>query len=95
MSNQIRERIVAALRQYLGLDKPIPSDQPPLHYFDLDEADPKDGLLRMAKDQGYVPKTCLLGGMIVMGMIQSQRDPCAGCAGPREKCDGRPKADGN
>lgn len=62
-----------------------------LHYFDQDEADKGDILLGMAKMQGYVPETCLLGGATVMHEVREGRDPCAGCNGPRAKCGGRPK----
>lgn len=58
------------------------------HYFDQDKADP-DFFLQMAIDQGYVPKTCLLGGELVMATINTSEDPCKGCRGPREKCEGR------
>lgn len=60
-----------------------------MHYFDQTEADLTDIFLIMSKDQGYVPKTCLLGGMTVMAEVHAGRDPCTGCAGPREKCHGR------
>ena len=66
-----------------------------LHYFDQDEADPSDIQLGMAKMQGYVPQTCLLGGATVMHEVRRGVDPCAGCNGPREKCGGRRKATGN
>ncbi len=59
-----------------------------LHYFDQDEADKSDMLLGMAKMQGYVPETCLLGGATVMHEVQANRNPCDRCAGPREKCKG-------
>lgn len=62
---------------------------PLLHYFGQDRADPNDMALGMAKMQGYVPPTCLLGGIVVMSEINEGRDPCAGCAGPRKKCKGR------
>lgn len=61
------------------------------HYFDRDKAPEADILLKMAIQQGYVPKTCLLSGEIVMSEINRMADPCAGCNGPREKCHGRPK----
>lgn len=61
-----------------------------MHYFDQDSADPSDMMLAMAIGQGYVPKTCLLGGIVVMDEVNAGRDPCAGCNGPREKCKGRP-----
>ncbi len=60
-----------------------------LHYFDLDTAPESDMWLSMAKDQGYVPRTCLLSGRIVMAETNAGRDACAGCRGPREKCHGR------
>lgn len=62
-----------------------------LNYFDQDKADQNDVALGMAKMQGYVPETCLLGGAVVMDEVSKQRDPCAGCEGPREKCHGRPR----
>lgn len=61
------------------------------HYFSQEQADADDWQLRMAIDQGYVPEQCLLGGPVVMSEINAGRDPCAGCAGPREKCVGRPQ----
>jgi hypothetical protein len=61
------------------------------HYFDDGKADEKDFQLAMAIEHGYVPKTCLLGGLVVMSEIANRRDPCAGCEGPREVCKGRPK----
>jgi len=62
-----------------------------LHYFDQETADPEDHMLNMAKMQGYVPKTCLLGGVIVMDLVNTGKDPCNGCNGPRIKCKGRSK----
>ena len=59
------------------------------HYFDQDKADSDEMILYMAKIQGYVPQTCLLGGPIVMGVVNRGEDPCKGCQGPREKCHGR------
>lgn len=59
------------------------------HYFDKEKANENDIFLSMAIQQGYVPKTCLLGGQIVMGVVNAGDDPCKGCEGPREKCDGR------
>ena len=60
------------------------------HYFEQQEADTDDMLLGMAKMQGYVPQTCLLGGATVMGEVRAIRSPCDGCHGPREKCKGKP-----
>ena len=59
------------------------------HYFEEDQADPEDHPLKMAIAQGYVPKTCLLSGQIVMALVNAQRDPCKGCACDRGKCKGR------
>ncbi len=58
------------------------------HYFEQDEADSEDIQLQMAKAQGYVPGTCLLNGIIVMDETRRGRNPCKGCAGPRDKCYG-------
>lgn len=62
-----------------------------LHYFQQLAADTDDIQLEMAKMQGYVPQKCLLGGMVVMDEINKGNNPCWGCEGPREKCDGAPK----
>ena len=62
-----------------------------IHYFSQDKADVDDIQLGMAKMQGYVPKTCLLGGVVVMAEVSGGRNPCWGCEGPREKCGGKPK----
>ena len=59
------------------------------HYFRQKKRDTDDIQLGMAISQGYVPSTCLLGGVVVMDEINHDRDPCAGCAGPRKKCHGR------
>ena len=60
-----------------------------LHYFDQDAADEDDIKLSMAIQQGFVPKTCLLGGDTIMLCMNEGKDPCIGCQGPREKCKGR------
>lgn len=62
-----------------------------LHYFDQAAADTDDFQLGMAIQQGYVPSTCLLGGVVVMSEIGSNKSPCSGCNGPRGKCQGKPK----
>ena len=61
------------------------------HYFGQDQADTQDLLLSLAKRQGYVSENCLLGGIIVMGLISTGENPCSGCNGPRERCGGQPK----
>jgi len=62
-----------------------------LHYFNQDKADEDDILLRMCKEQGYVPDTCLLGGQTVWGAGLHGKDPCTGCHCDRLKCLGRPE----
>lgn len=62
-----------------------------LHYFNQETADIDDVKLIMAKNQGYVPETCLLSGIVVMDEINKCKSPCDGCAGPRDKCYGSPK----
>lgn len=63
------------------------------HYFNQDAPDQDDIQLKMATGQGYVPPTCLLGGPVVMGLVNRGDVPCQGCEGPRDKCKGRPKKD--
>lgn len=63
------------------------------HYFEQSQADSDDMLLGMAKMQGYVPKDCLLGGVVVMSEVSAAKDPCMGCNGPRDKCKGRKQGD--
>jgi len=58
------------------------------HYFEQNEADEDDIELKMAKGQGYIPKTCLLGGSLIMALIRDAQSPCNGCNAPREKCHG-------
>ena len=61
------------------------------HYFQQDDPDADDMQLDILKGQGYVPQGCLLGGFVVMGMINNSTDPCKGCEGPRDRCGGRSK----
>lgn len=61
------------------------------HYFDQVSADTDDVQLELAKGQGYVPQTCLLGGMVVMAEVNVGRSACAGCNCLRSKCQGKPK----
>ncbi len=63
------------------------------HYFDQAKADDDDMQLRMCINQGYVPPTCLLGGVIVWSLMIKGEDPCAGCNCDRAKCYGRPGCD--
>jgi hypothetical protein len=59
------------------------------HYFQDEKPDKNDLRLLMAKQQGYVPAGCLLGGFVVVCEISRGKDPCAGCNGPRARCGGR------
>ncbi len=59
------------------------------HYFSQAAQDKDDIWLTLAKGQGYVPQTCLLGGNVVMGHVNNSKDPCHGCHGPRNKSVGR------
>ena len=59
------------------------------HYFNQDKPDSNDIHLQMAIGQGYVPKGCLLGGMVVMGLINKGDNPCQGCECPRDKCQSK------
>jgi hypothetical protein len=59
------------------------------HYFDQAQADIDDIHLRMCIAQGYVPSTCLLGGVLVWNLMNEGKNPCDGCKGPREKCKGK------
>ena len=60
------------------------------HYFEFKEADPRDKELKAAIKTGVVPEGCLLNGSLVMGVHYEGIDPCSQCAGPRERCGGRP-----
>ena len=62
-----------------------------LHYFEQNQADADDVMLNMAKMQGYVQQTCLLGGVVVMAEVNNGKHPCWDCNGPRDKCHGKPK----
>jgi len=62
-----------------------------VNYFNQIEADYDDIKLDMAKMQGYVPKGCLLGGIVVMNEVNKGNSPCWGCECPREKCGGKAK----
>ena len=62
------------------------------HYFKQDKPDDDDVLLKVAIDQSYVPKTCLLGGLAVIFTVNIGDNPCWGCKGPRNRCHGKPEA---
>lgn len=48
----------------------------------------KDNLRELCIQQGYVPKSCKLDGMLVMGLIQKGENPCWGCNHDRSDCGG-------
>ena len=56
------------------------------HYFEQELPDADDILLIMAQQQGYVASSCLLGGAIVMGLVNNGKYPCNGCNVPIDKC---------
>jgi len=62
------------------------------HYFDDPDDTAKDADLVLAAciQQGYVPERCRMAGFMVLGLINQQEDPCAGCHCARERCGGRP-----
>ena len=60
------------------------------NYFTQERADGDDDLLRAAVEQGVVPASCLNGGVLVTEFHNAGEDPCAWCAGPRDRCGGRP-----
>ncbi len=49
-----------------------------------------DNMRDMMIQQGYVPKTCTLDGMVVFFLMKRGEDPCMGCNESRIKCGGRP-----
>ncbi len=44
-------------------------------------------------NQGYVPETCTLPGVIIWGLMSSDKDPCDGCTQLRSVCNGRQKGE--
>jgi hypothetical protein len=51
----------------------------------------KDTMLELCIQQGYVPKTCTLNGMLVIGLINKGECPCDGCNANRDICKGKRK----
>jgi hypothetical protein len=49
----------------------------------------EDIMRDMCIRQGYVPKTCMLPGQLIFGLVNEQGDPCNGCNHDREICKGR------
>lgn len=62
------------------------------HYFRQADADADDTTLQSYKNMGFVPKTCLLGGLYVELSYREGKVPCGRCPGPRRKCFGAPQA---
>ena len=54
----------------------------------------KDVMLDICVEQGYVPATCQLKGLIVLHLVHTEGDPCARCNMDRLECKGRPRKDG-
>lgn len=42
--------------------------------------------LQMGIHQGYIPKDCILGGVVVMAQINKGESPCKGCNLDRKIC---------
>jgi|GEM_PF-5049436 len=61
------------------------------HYFEQGYPDPDDYLLRMAIGQGHVAKDCLLGGAVIIGLVNDGQNPCHGCS--YSKCNNVMKQD--
>jgi len=53
---------------------------------------PRDDLLEMAIEAGYVKPTCSLEGALVMALVCQQKRPCDGCEGTQH-CDRAQKAE--
>lgn len=51
----------------------------------------KDTMKQLCIQQGYIPATCTLHGMLVWGLINKGEDPCSGCNADRCICKGRDK----
>lgn len=43
---------------------------------------------QMCIDQGYIPETCTLPGVLVWGLVNKQGNPCIGCNEKRSVCKG-------
>ncbi|WP_291567130.1 MULTISPECIES: hypothetical protein [unclassified Clostridium] len=55
----------------------------------------KDTMRELCIQQGYVPATCILDGMIIYSIIQKCECPCDGCNANRDICKGKRKTYGN
>ncbi len=51
----------------------------------------RDIMREMCIQQGYVPSTCQLPGVIIFGLINKGENPCDGCNVDRDECNGKVK----
>ena len=51
----------------------------------------KDIMRELCIQQGYVPSTCKLLGVLIWGLINKGESPCDGCNHDRDDCNGRDK----
>ena len=47
-----------------------------------------DMFKKIAVEQGYIPKECLLPGELIMALINESKNPCDGCHNNRNICKG-------
>jgi len=66
-----------------------------LEYFRQAAPDADDRLLAEAIARGEVPTGCLFGGGVASSLVAVGRKPCHSCAGPRARCGGEPREDGD
>lgn len=52
----------------------------------------KDTMRELCVQQGYVPATCILDGMIIIGLINKGKSPCDGCNANRDICKRKRKS---
>lgn len=55
----------------------------------------KDDMRELCIKQGYVPPTCTLNGMLILGLVNKGECPCDGCNANRVVCKGKRKSDDN
>ena len=61
-----------------------------MSYEDRKKQAENDGMLKLCKEQGYVPEGCVLAGSLVYALTNETGDACKGCNEDRRKCKGRP-----
>lgn len=52
----------------------------------------KDYMRELCIKQGYVPTTCALDGMLILGLVNKGENPCDGCNANRNICKGKGKS---